>query len=91
MLKIVITYDIQNDKKRLKISDLLEKFGLRVNYSVFEIFIQKNQLKKLVKDFEKIIDKDDSIRFYILDEDSVKKAFTINDNKKPFEFPSLFF
>ena len=35
-MKYLITYDIEDDKKRKKISDELEAFGYRVNYSVFE-------------------------------------------------------
>lgn len=33
-MKFIITYDVQNDKRRKKISDELEAFGTRVNYSV---------------------------------------------------------
>ena len=36
-MKYLVTYDIINDKKRTKLSDLLETYGYRVNYSVFEL------------------------------------------------------
>ncbi len=36
-MKYIVTYDIANDKRRTKLSDLLGAYGDRVNYSVFEI------------------------------------------------------
>ena len=36
MLFYVVVYDIPNDKRRKKVSDLLEGYGQRVQYSVFE-------------------------------------------------------
>ena len=44
-MNFIITYDVQNDKRRKKISDELETFGTRVNYSVFEC--QINKIKKI--------------------------------------------
>jgi len=43
----VVAYDITNDKRRKKLSDLLETYGVRVNYSVFEI--ELNETKKEVQ------------------------------------------
>ncbi len=34
---IIITYDISNDKLRTRFSHTLEKYGRRLQYSVFEI------------------------------------------------------
>ena len=38
-MNYLITYDIEDDKRRKKISDLLEGYGVRVNYSVFEFYL----------------------------------------------------
>jgi CRISPR-associated protein Cas2 len=35
----VIAYDIQDDRKRAKVSKLLEKHGYRINFSVFECML----------------------------------------------------
>ena len=32
----VVAYDIQDDRSRIQISKILEKYGTRINYSVFE-------------------------------------------------------
>lgn len=36
-MKMLVTYDIANDKLRTKFSKFLAKFGRRLQYSVFEI------------------------------------------------------
>lgn len=43
MLFYVICYDIPDDKRRKKISDLLEVYGSRVQYSVFECVLNSKQ------------------------------------------------
>ena len=67
MLFYVVAYDIPDDKRRKKVSDLLEGYGKRVQYSVFELVLNQGkfdelrcQLKKRVKLSE------DSVRFYPL-------------------------
>jgi CRISPR-associated protein Cas2 len=43
----LISYDIPNDKRRLKIAHLLEGYGARVQYSVFEVWATEEELDKL--------------------------------------------
>ena len=62
MLLCIITYDISCDRRRKRISDLLEGYGSRVQYSMlidkkFDQLCQR--LRKLVKD-------GDRVRFYPL-------------------------
>ena len=71
---VVISYDIQDDKKRVKVAKLLENYGTRVQYSVFECLISKEQLKKIMEETKKIIDLNtDSVRFYSICENCVRK------------------
>lgn len=71
---VLISYDIQDDKKRTKVSKLLENYGTRVQYSVFECLINKEQLKKIKEETKKIIDLNtDSIRFYLICESCVNR------------------
>lgn len=67
MLLYVVVYDIPDDKRRKKVSDLLEGYGKRVQFSVFELVVSpvkfdelRQRLKKQVKFSE------DSVRFYPL-------------------------
>lgn len=43
----VVAYDIEDDKKRNKVSKMLEKYGTRINYSVFECMFTEKQLATL--------------------------------------------
>jgi len=53
LLKVVIIYDISDDKSRYKLAKNLLRYGIRTQQSVFEADINKNELKEI----EKIIDK----------------------------------
>ena len=49
MLFYIVVYDIPCNKRRKKISDLLEGYGQRVQYSVFECVLNQNKYKELQK------------------------------------------
>ena len=44
MLLYVVTYDIPSNKRRKKVSDLLEGYGRRVQYSVFECLLSAKKI-----------------------------------------------
>ncbi|TAE61368.1 MAG: CRISPR-associated endonuclease Cas2 [Nostocales cyanobacterium] len=67
MLLYVIVYDIPCDQRRKKISDILEGYGQRVQYSVFECLLNQDKYKELKKRLKKQVNsQEDSIRFYPL-------------------------
>lgn len=78
-LFILVTYDITDDKRRMKVMNtLLESGGIRVNYSVFECLLSRSKLTKLKKDIHKIIsEKKDNVRYYIL----CKACVTLIENQ----------
>ena len=87
-MKYIVTYDISNDKRRTKLSDLLGAYGDRVNYSVFEIELSESKRETLLAKIElqKLINKKyDSLRFYHLCENCVPKSFEIGNREEPFE------
>lgn len=94
-MNYLITYDIENDKKRKKLSDLLEAYGKRVNYSVFEVQLTQAKLKKLKNKIieEELFDKRyDSIRFYHLCANCTPKSFELSQKKSDiFEQINLYF
>jgi CRISPR-associated protein Cas2 len=53
MLFYIVVYDIPCNKRRKKISDLLEGYGQRVQYSVFECVLNQNKYKELQKRLRK--------------------------------------
>ena len=90
-MKYLITYDIQNDKRRKKISDELEAFGYRVNYSVFECELNSSKLKKLTQKLEEWVDKkSDSLRFYHICENCLPKSFELCNQEEIFEKNDFF-
>jgi CRISPR-associated protein Cas2 len=67
MLLYLITYDIPSDKRRKKVSDLLEGYGQRVQYSVFECRLESAKYEELKTRLKKRVNlEEDSVRFYPL-------------------------
>lgn len=63
----LVTYDIPHDGRRLKIATLLEGYGQRVQFSVFEIWVTDAMQHELEQTLRKLIDaEEDSVRFYRL-------------------------
>lgn len=89
MIKIfvLLTYDVSknNDgEKRLrKVAKVCEKYGIRVQSSVFELNINIGDLSKLKDELEKIIDKDiDSIRIYKIGNNIIDKIEILGNKEK---------
>ena len=63
MNNIIIFYDISNTKRRNKLVKVLESFGIRIQKSVFECFINNSKYKELLKLIEKLKydEKNDSV------------------------------
>ena len=85
-MKILLTYDITKTKSRTKVATLLESYGYRVNFSVFELDIKKYKLEALLKEIDALCDKNDSIRVYAFSRDTLAKSYDLNTKRpKPFE------
>ncbi|MFA5211056.1 MAG: CRISPR-associated endonuclease Cas2 [Patescibacteria group bacterium] len=69
---IIVSYDFSSNRRRSKFSKFLEKYGRRIQYSVFEIKNSERALQNIEKEIELIykpyFKEDDSIViFYIGD------------------------
>jgi CRISPR-associated protein Cas2 len=63
----VVSYDIPDDPRRTKVAKILDDFGDRVQYSVFECLLDKDLLEKMIDRLEKVVKLDeDSVRVYAL-------------------------
>jgi len=70
----IISYDIVNDKRRTKVMKLLKGYGTRVQFSVFECYLSKEEFSKLGRQLRRLIDPtSDSIRCYRLDVTAVRR------------------
>jgi len=63
----VVMYDIESDGIRRKIVRELNRYGNRVQKSVFEIFIHARDLREMKKRIQKVLQKNDSFRVYLKD------------------------
>ena len=63
----VVVYDIQDNRKREKVSKILEKYGIRVNYSVFECTFTEKQIQSVQEKIDTYIKrKVDRVIYYRL-------------------------
>ena len=87
---ILISYDVPDDKRRLKMAKLLLDYGgERVQKSVFECYITPRNLERLQERVRKLYNEaEDSIRFYTLCESCKPKAVYMGV-AKPIDEPGL--
>jgi len=83
---VVIAYDIQDAHQRYCISQALLDAGLtRVQKSVFEGAISARQFQSLQKRLNKLIDRLDSIRYYLICDNCRSKTIVQGVNQTPSE------
>jgi len=71
----VIAYDTPSNRRRRKFAQLLEGYGIRVQWSVFECELRSDQLQRLRQRLERlIVDEEDSVRFWPVLERSSKQV-----------------
>lgn len=63
-MRYVIVYDVADDGKRTRLSNMLQDYGERVQKSVFEADLKKEEMLAIVARGEKLIDVADSLRVY---------------------------
>ena len=61
----VIAYDIHEDRHRERVSKILEKYGIRVNFSVFECMFTDKQFLQVQEKIQNCIDRRyDTVVYY---------------------------
>lgn len=87
---VLIVYDIPDDKRRLKLSNFLEGYGRRVQYSVFECFLSLDEMRQLHQKVKRRVkSSEDNIRFYWISEEAVSRVLTIGSSP-PQEPPGVY-
>lgn len=62
---VVVAYDISNDRRRAKAVKILERVGVRVNFSVFECMLTERQCESLRDELLQVISlKEDTVVYY---------------------------
>lgn len=71
---VMISYDVVDDKSRLKLMKYLKDYGNRVQKSVFECHLSSQELKEVKTGVELIINKrKDRVRYYRICEGCAEK------------------
>lgn len=60
-MRYIISYDIVDTKRRTKVANTLLNYGVRVQYSVFECQINRDQKQELQCKIQKIIHAEEDI------------------------------
>lgn len=78
-MRYVISYDIESDRTRRKLAKLLEGYGVRIQYSVFECNLTDKRFQKLYKEILQLTSgkSDGSVRFYSICKNCEDKIVTI--------------
>ncbi|MGP1388011.1 MAG: CRISPR-associated endonuclease Cas2 [Thainema sp.] len=77
MLTLVV-YDIADNRRRVKLAQLLEGYGRRVQESVFECFLSLDEMKRLHQQvMRRIKQEEDNVRFYWIPSQAVEKTLVI--------------
>lgn len=78
----IVAYDISDDKRRRRVIKTIEKYGTRINFSVFECMFTDLQLSKTQEKIRSIIeDSEDSVVFYPICINCFCKAIYIPERK----------
>ena len=88
---ILVSYDIPDDKRRNKIAKILEGYGDRVQYSVFECNLSARQYEKLLRELKRAANEaEDSIRAYRLCKECAQSVQTLGQAQPPQADPEVY-
>lgn len=75
----VVSYDISSDRVRTKLAKLLEGYGVRIQYSVFECRLTAGRFQKMYREIFKLTEdaEEGSVRFYFICKNCEQKITTI--------------
>lgn len=74
----VVAYDISSDRRRNKLADMLENFGHRIQFSIFECDLDEQRAEILLDELRKFSIDDDQIRVYILCQSCLNRSAVIS-------------
>lgn len=80
-MRYVVTYDVPSDRVRTRIAKLLEGYGRRVQYSVFECDLNEAHLAKLMERLRRALGANSAgtIRVYRVCQDCIGASRVVGD------------
>jgi CRISPR-associated protein Cas2 len=81
-MKYLVTYDISDDKIRSNLSKFLLKYGVRVQFSCFELECNEKELKEITSFIESIIDiETDSVFLFPISKNMEKSIIELGSSR----------
>lgn len=79
---LLVSYDICDKKRLPKVAKLMEGYGVRVQYSVFECLLTERQVQDMERRLRRLIKpEEDSVRFYRICESCKEEIVIIGQGK----------
>ena len=90
---LIVSYDISDNKRRKRVSDILEGYGIRVNRSLFECLVKNARILEVLKEelIQEIDLQNDSVRFYFINSKDKEKSFALTNEADPFERDAIYY
>ena len=77
---VLVIYDITDDKRRSRMVKCVERYGVRVQKSAFEAFLDEKKYERLVEETSRLIDVEtDSLRIYLLANHTSVRSWGVGD------------
>ena len=88
---ILVSYDIPDNKRRTKVAKILEGYGDRVQYSVFECDLPARHIEKMLKEISGVLNEsEDSVRVYRLCRSCAPKIMVKGQGRPPADTPEVY-
>ncbi len=69
MREFIVAYDVSDNKRLRKVAKLLEKVGIRIEYSLFFVRMSKEEMVNIAFKISEIIDNNmDDVRIYEIED-----------------------
>ena len=69
MYEFIVAYDISDAKRLRRVAKILEKIGVRIEYSLFFVRASKEEMIEIAMEIAEVINKEvDDVRIYEIEE-----------------------
>lgn len=82
-MRYLVTYDISDNKARDRVARILSKYGVRVQFSCFEIDCKEDKLLKILREIKEIIEPTvDSIYIFPITKNAEQSIYEIGIRRR---------
>lgn len=67
MSRYIAAYDISDDRQRVRVAKVLDRYGMRLQYSVFEVWLDPDELPELRRQVGPLLKETDQFEIIPID------------------------